>query len=296
MVWPRSPEKSSGVSYGKRNTGTDYEQYRSFSGFSKRNSRRYNCITSWHRRLRNVNIFLTLYRFQGAATGSESNQVSTVLMDLLTAYENGQEDSEPAGSPILVSESGATVPKSTDDNAGQPESHVQPTPPDLELGQPEYASDKEERRLRRQVRKLQGHLHMLQDELAQADADLAREKRHSDLKIGIALQKVDKKIIGFSRGQILYEKKLTAEERHFERYGTYEPIGPGPFALGSWIDWGNKDNRPLTHEEVAQWRSKVKAKAAAAMKADALRMLSRPLAPAEAGRFFCARFPAVRPP
>lgn len=65
-----------------------------------------------------------------------------MLMDLLTAYENGQEDSEPAGSPILVSESGATVPKSTDDNAGQPESHVQPTPPDLELGQPEYASDK----------------------------------------------------------------------------------------------------------------------------------------------------------
>ena len=41
-------------------------------------------------------------------------------------------------------------------------------------------------------------------------------------------------------------------------------IGPGPFAYGSWIDWGNKNNKPLTPKEVAEWRAQVKAKADAA--------------------------------
>ncbi len=163
------------------------------------------------------------------------------------------------------------------------------------MGEPNHTShcDAEENRLRRQVRRLQRQVHILRDEIDQADAELAREKRHTDIKIGIALQKVDKKIVGFRQGQIVYEKTLTAQERHFEKYGTHESIGPGPFAYGSWIDWGNKNNKPLTPKEVAEWRAQVKAKADAAAKARAHKMqeLKRPLSPAEDARIF-----GIRPP
>ncbi len=47
------------------------------------------------------------------------------------------------------------------------------------------------RQLRRQVRQLLAKQHQTADALAQAQADLAREKLHSDLRIGIELRRRD---------------------------------------------------------------------------------------------------------
>ena len=211
-------------------------------------------------------------------------------MELVAAYECSQEDSEPACSPVSpYLGSSVTAPESIDDHdhqhADKPECNVQQTSLDLELT--EHASHAEERRrLRRQVRTLHGHLHILQDEVCQADAELAREKRHTDFKIVAALQKLDSKIVGYSQGRVVYEKKPTAREQHFERYGTHNSIGPGPYALGSWIDWGSTSRRSPTQKEVADWMAKRKAKEDAAAEASARRKreLSRPLPPGEAAR------------
>jgi hypothetical protein len=206
-------------------------------------------------------------------------------MDLVAAYEYVQVESAPAGSPDLRG-LGITAPESTDDSQHtQPEWDVQRTSPDLELS--DHASHAEERlRLLCQVRNLQGHLHVLQDEVSQANAELAREKRHSDLKIGIAMQKIDSKIVGYSNGQVVYQTNQTAEERHYELYGTKESIGPGPYAYGSWINWGNPSNRSPTPKEVAEWQAQLKAKADATAEAKAARVreLKRPLGPGEAAR------------
>ena len=116
------------------------------------------------------------------------------------------------------------------------------------------------RQLRRQVRQLLAKQHQTADALAQAQADLAREKLHSDLRIGIELRRRDPRISGFRNGQVVYAAPPeTLASAHVRLFGTSQNVGPGPFKSGSWQEWG-KPNRPLTHEFVQDWIKKRDAK------------------------------------
>jgi hypothetical protein len=116
------------------------------------------------------------------------------LLDLLSEY--GQ-DSE------------SETPSSPHPNSEEPEMSQQ-TPAEPWF----YAADEKEReltavtvhalQLRRQVRQLLAKQHQTANALAQAQADLAREKLHSDLRIGIKLRRRDPRIGGLRNGQVVY--------------------------------------------------------------------------------------------
>ena len=116
------------------------------------------------------------------------------------------------------------------------------------------------RQLRRQVRQLQAMQHRTADALAQAQADLAREKLHADLKIGAQLCRRDPRVAGFRNGKVIYAAPPeTPAASHVRIFGTSQNVGPGPFKDGSWLQWG-KPNRPLTHKFVQDWIKKREAK------------------------------------
>ena len=128
---------------------------------------------------------------------------------------------------------------------------------------PDADSDVEKRRLRRHLRRQMSELHRLQDSLAQAQADLAREKRHSDLKVGIQLRRLDSRISGFHNGVVTYNKPPeNMATTHYRLFGTHKEVGPGPFKHGSWMEWG-KPFKPLSHEFVSNWVAERDAKLAA---------------------------------
>ena len=54
------------------------------------------------------------------------------------------------------------------------------------------------------MRQLLAKQHQMADALAQVQADLAREKLHSDLKVGIELRRLNPRIGGFRNGQVVY--------------------------------------------------------------------------------------------
>jgi hypothetical protein len=159
----------------------------------------------------------------------------------------------------------------------EPETHSSPHPNSEEQSQLtraepwfDAAADEKEReltaitvharQLRRQVRQLLAKQHQMADALAQVQADLAREKLHSDLKVGIELRRLNPRIGGFRNGQVVYAAPPeTLASAHVRLFGTRQNVGPGPYKGGSWQEWG-KPNRPLTHEFVQDWIKKRDAK------------------------------------
>ena len=116
------------------------------------------------------------------------------------------------------------------------------------------------RQLRRKVRQLLAKQYQTADALAQAQADLAREKLHSDLKIGAQLCRRDPRVAGFRNGKVIYAAPPeTPAAAHVRIFGTSQNVGPGPFKDGSWLQWG-KPNRPLTHKFVQDWIKKRESK------------------------------------
>ena len=102
--------------------------------------------------------------------------------------------------------------------------------------------------------------HQTADALAQAQADLAREKLHSDLKIGAELCRRDPRVAGFRNGKVIYAAPPeTLAAAHVRIFGTSQNVGPGPFKGGSWLRWG-KPNRQLTHKFVQDWIKKRESK------------------------------------
>jgi hypothetical protein len=112
------------------------------------------------------------------------------------------------------------------------------------------ALEAENRLLRRAVERMRTETHLLRDQADQARSELARTKQHRDLVIGAQLQKHNHLISGYQNGQVLYKQRPeTPDQARLRVFGTSDYIGSGPFN-GSWIQWGKKPFRPLTHKEV----------------------------------------------
>ena len=109
---------------------------------------------------------------------------------------------------------------------------------------------------------LESKVYQLEDELAQSQAETARVRKHTEIRIGIELSKVSPCISGYQNGKVTYKPpartpQQLADDSYFRKFGTHEDVGPGPYdngpTLGSWYDWSNpgKPKPPLTHAFVA---------------------------------------------
>jgi hypothetical protein len=107
---------------------------------------------------------------------------------------------------------------------------------------------------------LESKVYVLEDELAQAKAEIAKLRLHTEIRIGIELSKVSPNIIGFENGKKVFKPpartpKQTADDTYYRLFGTHKSVGPGPYANCSWYDWSNpgKPKPPLTHAFVANY-------------------------------------------
>ena len=184
---------------------------------------------------------------------SSPPEAGHALLDLVSEY--GQPDSDP--------EFGETEPCRSAASEYVPDSPARPAlAEEPKMGA--AAGENDVRLMHRQIgrlqtenRQLESEVHLLEDELAQSKAEAARLRRHTEIRIGIELSKVNPNISGFENGKVVYKPppqtpRQKADATYFRLFGTHKSVGPGPYANGSWQEYG-KQNKPLTHEFVAKY-------------------------------------------
>ena len=185
---------------------------------------------------------------------SSPPEAGHALLDLVSEY--GQPDSDPEfGDPepcrSAASDSGHDVPDSPARPALAEEPKMGAGENDVRLMHRQIG------RLQTENRQLESEVHLLEDELAQSKAEAARLRRHTEIRIGIELSKVNPNISGFENGKVVYKPppqtpRQKADATYFRLFGTHKSVGPGPYANGSWQEYG-KQNKPLTHEFVFKY-------------------------------------------